>query len=107
MNGHDKASEKSGPQKSRPQKSGSNKSAPQKQDAPRVYPDFVDTAAYWALGPGIDYFFLPWRENKEWFPIVISLKGITPEDFLAGTLLPNGKSSPVLRRRASIFESRA
>jgi hypothetical protein len=47
-----------------------------------AYPDFVDPAAYWALGPGIDYFFLPWRQNKEWLPIVIQLQGITPDAFL-------------------------
>jgi hypothetical protein len=55
---------------------------PPAQNPNSVYPDFVDPAAYWALGPGIDYFFLPWRQNKEWFPIVIQLKGIAPEDFL-------------------------
>jgi len=86
-----KPPKKSGPQKSGPKKSGPKKSAPQTQNPTRVYPDFVDPAADWALGPGIDYFFLPWRKNKDWLPIVILLEGITPKDFLAGTFLPGAE----------------
>lgn len=52
-----------------------------------VYPDFVDPAADWALGQGIDYFFLPWRQNQDWLPIAIKLQGITVEGFVTGAFL--------------------
>jgi hypothetical protein len=68
-------------------KKPAKKSGPKKQNPTRIYPDFVDPAADWALGPGIDYFFLPWRQNKDWLPIVILLEGITPNDFQTGAFL--------------------
>lgn len=63
--------------------------SPQKNPT-AAFPDFVDPAVHWTLGPGIDYFFLPWRQNKDWLPIVILLQGISLDDFKKASFVVTG-----------------